>query len=259
MTTRRKFSTWLQDVQAQLARPTVEGKHSELFMLGMDAYRLFVQLDADPVAVRELVAVLRLVREGTGVGRAKFEEDVMSGLSWRVRAICDDLVNAGVARQDSLTLPASIPRELRASAEVVLLCCEHAVDCLAFVRPRDALAGKRRRYALELLGKASLMFEMPASVMDFVRKTLTSGRPPALIGALVFCDSYKERGEPLPAEFHPLLLGVAERTDRRGVASGALSVLVEAGKIGEGEAMDRIDDWKDRNDPWRRQAGAAGV
>lgn len=178
----------------------------------------------------------------------------MRALRWMVDRLCGDLSEAGLARQPSLTLPLTIPDDLRAPTEVVLECCAYALDCLAFSRPRDALAGNRRRYALEILGSAAQLFEMPDSVMAFVRKTLKSGRPPALIGALVFCDMYKERDARVPAELQSLLLDVAKRTDRRGVASGALSVLVDAGEISEFEALDRIDDWKDRNYPWRRPA-----
>jgi hypothetical protein len=40
---------------------------------------------------------------------------------------------------------------------------------------------------------------------------------------------------------------VAETTDRRSTATGALNVLVETGEISDLQALDRIDDWKERH------------
>ena len=40
------------------------------------------------------------------------------------------------------------------------------------------------------------------------------------------------------------VLAVVDRTDRRAIAVGALQALIDAGVISEGEALNRIDDWK---------------
>jgi len=44
-----------------------------------------------------------------------------------------------------------------------------------------------------------------------------------------------------------LLVGLVARTDSRGLAVGALNILVESGNISEFTALDHIDDWKERN------------
>jgi hypothetical protein len=85
MTMHRKLSPWLVAVKEQLARPTREGHHSELYSLGMDAVVLFDQLEDDPDALRDVTAVLRQVREGVGVGRATFEEHCTQILPPNVR------------------------------------------------------------------------------------------------------------------------------------------------------------------------------
>ena len=46
---------------------------------------------------------------------------------------------------------------------------------------------------------------------------------------------------------HAALLTVAETTDSRSTATGALNVLVETGEISDMEALDRLDDWKDKH------------
>jgi hypothetical protein len=43
------------------------------------------------------------------------------------------------------------------------------------------------------------------------------------------------------------LLALAEQTDSRSTAFGALNALVETGKISEFQALDRLDDWKSRH------------
>jgi len=39
----------------------------------------------------------------------------------------------------------------------------------------------------------------------------------------------------------------SETTDSRSTATGALNVLVETGEISDMEALDRLDDWKDKH------------
>jgi len=248
----RKFACWLTDVRKQLAQPTLKGTTSDLFSLGWEIIMFQNQLRGDAGQVRELIDVLRQVRDGRGVGRGAFEERVMEGLCGLVRNACSELLESGIARQSSLAMPESMPPDLRPPCEVVLDLCAYAMDCLTYSRPRDSLAGNRRRYALELLGEASHVFDMPAPVLDFVRQTLKTGRHPSASGAIIFLEAYyKGCQTSVPDEIEALLLAFVERTDSRGLAVGALNVLVESGNIGEFTALDRIDEWKDRNYPWR--------
>ena len=53
-------------------------------------------------------------------------------------------------------------------------------------------------------------------------------------------------GMEVPDDIHTSLLTVAETTDSRSAATGALNVLVETGEISDMEALDRLDDWKDK-------------
>lgn len=253
MTRHRKFSCWLADVRKQMEQPTLEGSHSDLSFLGWGFVTFDDVLQRDIGQVRELVDVLRQVRDGRGVGRGSFEERVMDGLSYVVHNACAELQDGGLVRQPSLAMPASLPAGLRPACEVVLELSAYATDCLGYSRPRDSLAGNRRRYALQLLGEASRVFDMPDVVFAFVRQILKAGRRPAVLGAILFCEAYYEaRDIPVPRDVERLLLDFVERTDSRGLAAGALNVLVESGSISELTALDRIDDWKDRNWPWRR-------
>jgi hypothetical protein len=79
---------------------------------------------------------------------------------------------------------------------------------------------------------------------ELARQTIKTGGADAM-GAIAFLEAYfNARKESPDADLKTALLGFARRTDRRGLATAALNVLVETGAIGEMEACDRIDDWK---------------
>jgi len=68
-------------------------------------------------------------------------------------------------------------------------------------------------------------------------------------GAIIFLEDYfkAREGMEVPDDIHTSLLTVAETTDSRSTATGALNVLVETGEISDMEALDRLDDWKDKH------------
>ena len=192
----RKFETWLVDVRKQLTHPTLEGPRSDLYSLGWHLSVFQDRLQGDVERIRELIDVLRQIRDGRGVGRAAFEQRVMESLSWLVHNACTELLDGGVARQPSLVAPQALSPDLRPPCDVVLELCRYAIECLTYSRPRDSLAGNRRRFALELLGEASCVFEMPAPVLAFVRQTIKTGRGPAVMGAILFCETYSNARYP---------------------------------------------------------------
>ncbi len=171
----------------------------------------------------------------------------MERLCRLVHNACGKLLDGGFARQPAFAVPDSLPRDLRPSCEVVLDLCWYAMDCLTYSRQHDSLSGNRRRFALELLGEASFIFDMPEEVLAFVCQALKTGRRPSVHGAILFCDSYyKARDISVPEDVEALLLAFAKRTDSHGLAVGALDVLVQAGNVDELDALDRMDDWKER-------------
>ncbi len=84
-------------------------------------------------------------------------------------------------------------------------------------------------------------------MFDYVKKALNKARDQEVIGAIQFCEEYYARAGGVPDEMAPLLLGVVEKTKSQGIASGALNVFVESGDMGEFEALDRMDEWRERN------------
>ena len=62
-------------------------------------------------------------------------------------------------------------------------------------------------------------------------------------------ERFQDRDEAPDDDLVEALLGVAERTRSRSIAVGALNFLVETGAISEFQALDRMDAWKERNEP----------
>ena len=62
-------------------------------------------------------------------------------------------------------------------------------------------------------------------------------------------ERFQDRDEAPDDDLVTALLGVAERTRSRSIAFGALNFLVETGTISEFQALDRMDAWKERNEP----------
>jgi hypothetical protein len=69
-------------------------------------------------------------------------------------------------------------------------------------------------------------------------------------GAIEFLlEQFQDRDEAPDEELVDVLLGVAKRTRSRSIAFGALNFLVETGVISEFQALDRLDAWKEQNQP----------
>jgi len=195
-----------------------------------------------------LIAALEKLREGKGAGRAAFEERVMGRLAYLATGVCGELCEAGFALRALSASPDEVPLAQRPAFVFLQELCRYAIDCLAFSRPRDTLAGRRRSCAFEIMASSLGGVELPESVFDDLKRILKSARGNSIYGALVFCETYYGlQPDGVPDGMKDVLLCVVDKTDSRGLAVGALSVLVEAGNISEFEALDRIDDWKERN------------
>lgn len=197
-----------------------------------------------PVAVESLLATIRVLRESSGPGKCSAEEELMNQLR-RVGWECVGwLKESGVTQVTSgiSGLQSSDP-QLQPLCAVVMRLVEFGRECFAYSRPRDNFGGKRRTLAFEILGTVGAILDLP-DVVELARQTIKKGRADAL-GAIGFLETYFGPRKQRPDEdLEKALLSFSKRATRRGLAVGALNVLVETGVIGELEACDRIDDWK---------------
>ena len=242
----RKLESWLGDVDHCLEHPAWVEKDA-LRELAYGFYCGDDQVVHDAGRLRMLLATLKKLRESKGPGRAAFEERVMGQLAFLANTVCGGLCETGFAPRPLSTLPETVAPAQRTSFVFLQELCRYAIDCLAFSRPRDTLAGRRRSISFEIMAASLEAVELPESVFDDLKRILKSARGNSIYGALVFCEAcYGLQSDGVPDGMEDALLRVVDKTDSRGIAAGALNVLVEAGNISEFEALDRIEDWKER-------------
>ena len=250
MPQRRKYELLIADLRRQFAAPSTPGRYDNLWQMTWNLKRFHGQLAGDVGKVRQLIAVARIARTTAGPGSATAEEAIMKCMEDIVRECRDPIEEVGALRvsdEPAVTAPAP---ELRPTARVVTELSQYALECFQFTaRPRDVFAGARRGLAFNILGAASRMCAAPAS-LELAHQALRQNRSQEVRGAINFLgDYFKARAEmPVPEDIVEGLLVVAEKSNSRSTATGALNVLVETGQISELEACDRIADWKAEHD-----------
>ena len=245
----RKFQLLIADIRDALADVARENRYADLFHVTRELVRFEDELARDIGEVRELLAVARAIRNATGPGRSVAEQKIMDTLK-SIAWICYSVLEkANVPRiPDLAPADALIPR-LRRSVLIVAELRDYALECLRFnARPRDAFAGARRGESFEILGIAGRLFDL-LEALDMARQALRRSRSQTVRGGIIFLEDYfkAREGMEVPDDIHAALLAVAQTTDSRSTATGALNVLVETGEISDMEALDRLDDWKDRH------------
>lgn len=249
MKDRRKFQLLIADIRDALADVARENRYGDLFHATWELVRFEDELAGDIGKVRELIAVGRAIRDATGPGRSVAEQkiiDTLKGIAW---TCCSVLEEAGVPRIPDLAAADALIPALRRSILIVAELRDYALESLRFnARPRDAFAGARRGQSFEILGIAGRLFDLPEA-LDMARQALRRSRSQTVRGAIIFLEDYfkAREGMEVPDDIHTALLTVAETTDSRSTATGALNVLVETGEISDMEALDRLDDWKDKH------------
>lgn len=233
---RRSYTRWIKDFEQALSHPPKGDPSTTLPALAWDAYAFHEQIRDSPEKAAALIQICRQVRKVSGRGRQCAEEKLMEHLRHIASDCCDALVEAN-----------SHPACERALDCIV----QYALDCLGFRRPRDTFGGRRRAFSLEILGEACAIKEIPEA-LEYAIAVLDNKSANEVYGALCFFDHYfnhaqteREMSEQLIGH----LLETAEKTTKRSHAAAALAILVQYGAIGEFEAMDRMDDWKEKNLP----------
>lgn len=115
---------------------------------------------------------------------------------------------------------------------------------------RDAFAGKRRGYAIQILESLSNYFEVPEFI-ELCSKSLKSKSKNEFLDAVECLKDYcKEKREVPSEDIIELIDKRIEKTKNRVEATSGLNLQVEIGLISEFEALSRLDDWKEENGRW---------
>jgi hypothetical protein len=250
MKQRRKFELLIADIRSALADPARKDRYGNLWHSTWNLARFDDELAGDIAKVRELIAVARAFREATGPGRSVGEQMTMQSMRAVVSTCCDALEDAGLRHLPDLAAAETLAGDLRQRAQIVAELHAYAMECLrSNARRRDAFAGARRGLAFEILGAVGWTFDLPEA-LDLARQALRRNRSQEAGGAILFLEEYFAAREDIqvPDDIHAALLAAAENTDSRSTATGALNVLVESGEVTDLDALDRLDDWKDKHD-----------
>lgn len=146
-------------------------------------------------------------------------------------------------------LSAVPPPDTKKRLEVLGELATYGVECLAFRRARDSFGGRRRSIAFQVLTYAHPYLDLPEAVR-VAQSIVRSAAGNDFHGAIEFLKArFEQRREEPDKDLVDALLGVAKRTRSRTIAVGALDFLVKTGAISEFQALDRIDEWKERNAP----------
>lgn len=225
------------DIRQCLVHPPMEHRAGALQSAAWGIDPFVATLVNDPERTRALIDTARAVRDSPGPGSTVAEKHLMQSL-------CSTAYQCIATRTKKSPAPDADLRR-----EVLRELAAYAVECLGFRRARDSFGGRRRSIAFEILAWAAPHVEVPEA-FRIALSIVRSGDGNDFIGAIEFLlKRFQDRDETPDEELVNALLGVAKRTRSRSIAFGALNFLVETGVISEFQALDRMDSWKERNQP----------
>lgn len=225
------------DIRRCLVDPPIEDRADALRRAAWGVDRFVRAIASDPDGTKSLIDTVRAVRDSKVPGSRVTEALLMQSLASTAYESIGGLTEENPAPDADLR------------REVLRELAGYAVDCLGFRRSRDSFGGRRRSIAFEILAWAAPHVEVREAV-EIALSIVRSGDGNGLRDAIDFLlERFQDRGEVPDDDLVKTLLGVAERTRSRSIAFGALNFLVETGAINEFQALDRMDTWKERNQP----------
>ena len=248
---RMQFDRLMADIRSYAANPAIADRDILLIQAAGQVWRFIEDLMNEPETTESLLTTIRVLRESSGQGKCSAEEALMQHLHRIAWECVGWLQKSGMTPETTRAagLQTADP-DLQPLCMVLGKLLAFARECFDFSRPRDNFGGRRRSLAFDIFEAAGAIVDLP-DIVELARRAIKKGRADAL-GATAFLESYLcARQEDPDTDLTSALLGFAKRTNRRGLATAALNVLVETGAIGEMEACDRIDDWKSEH--WGRR------
>jgi len=143
-----------------------------------------------------------------------------------------------------------IAKTVKSKESIVLQLKEFAKQLLAIKIPRDAFAGKRKGYAIKLLGNLAQYFDLP-EFMPICKTALKAKSKNQFFLTIETLEAYYQKTSLRPdEEIIDLLDKRFAKAKDRSEAMGCLVLQVNTNVIGELDALDRLDNWKEKNEYW---------
>lgn len=134
--------------------------------------------------------------------------------------------------------------------KIIFQFIEFAKKLLVIKIPRESFSGKRKGYAIDLLGNLAEYFDFP-DFIEICKKALKEKSKNQFFDTLQALEMYYNKREiEVDEEIINLIDKRFSKAKTRSEAVGCLSFQVNTGVISEFGALDRIDEWKEKNENW---------
>lgn len=215
-----------------------------------DVERFFFDSELTMGNVRHLIQFGTRFRDIKGSGRNRIEENffnLLYSLIWPLHTqIPVEKPPFPIDRNeiDSITKRKS---KLKSQLKIFLEIEKFAIDSYHYKRERDSFGGNRRAFSLNIFMDILRYFK-DSEGLELAKRSLKSKSRVELHAAFELLKRYYiSRELDVDEDVYIQLIDISKKTKYRDIAVGALSVLVDTGEINEFEALDSIDEWKEKN------------
>ena len=213
-------------------------KRGEVYSILLDISRYFNDMHLTEKTlslfdINELVELEYAIMNGKGYGKNDAENHILDALYFTIAS-------------NSLIRYSEDKKIQSENEKIVKLLVEFVEKIFAFKKERDGFASKRKMKCLSILRELTFDYEIPKA-LELAIICLESKKDILILGALEFFDTTMGKYENLfTSEFIEKLDKIISKTKSRSIIVGALDLQVSFGNISEFEALDRLDDWKEK-------------
>ncbi len=184
--------------------------------------------------VNELLELEYMLMHNKGCGKNDAEKIILQALEYSIAL-------------EYLNKEGESEKEEDEKDKIVALLINFAKNIFSFKKERDAFSSKRKGYVLDILGELSFSYDIPEA-LELCMICIDSKKDTLILGGLEFIDNnIDELKDLFTSEFIEKLDKIILKTKSRSVIFKALNIQVSNGNISEFEALDRLDDWKEKN------------
>lgn len=214
-----------------------------------DVERFFFDSELTMGNIRRLTKFGTRFRDIKGSGRNRIEENffnLLYSLVWPYYTkIPVEKPPFPIDRNeiDSITKGKS---KLKSKLKIFLEVEKFAIDSYHYKRERDSFGGSRRAFSLNILMDILSYFK-DSEGLELAKKSLKSRSSAELHAAFELLKRYYiSRELDVDEDVNIQLIDISKKTKYKDIAVGALSVLVDTDVISEFDALDSIDEWKEK-------------
>lgn len=247
MTKLQKACKAIQDKYIDRQLNTEKDKRYKMYSLGVDFRKALYtsSLNKDDFNVM-METVIQVAKQEKNISQI-LEEEISEGLCHYVSILFEQIEEEvqDFPKLTSELVETETNKKYKNYHKIALRIRQLAEDLLAVKKSRDAFSGKRKKYALELLMSLSNVYEIDGIEEIFVIGLKAKGLDllQEVLEAIPIYYKEKEISESMIE----LIKKRASKAKKRGELVGCLQALIELNIIGEFEALDQVDEWKEQN------------